>query len=83
MEICLATETSAGGPVGSSLWFLYRGSGEASFFMLDFRAGNARFRKSCGAPFVGVGGSVSVVGYEYPGYSAHSKKLAVVELAER
>lgn len=51
--------------------------------MLDFRAGNARFRKSCGAPFVCVGGCVSVVGYEYPGYSAHSKELAVVELAER
>ena len=51
--------------------------------MLDLRNGNARCREISVAPFVGVGGSASIVGQEYPGYSAHSKKLAVVELAER
>lgn len=81
MEICLATETSAAAPTKSSPWCLYRSSVEASFFMLELRAGNTRCRKSCLAPCVDVGGSISMV--EYPGCSAHSKKLAVVELAER
>ena len=83
MEICLATETSAAGSIGSPPWCLYRCSGESDCLMLDLRNGNARCREISVAPFVGVGGSASIVGQEYPGYSAHSKKLAVVELAER
>ena len=51
--------------------------------MLDLRAGNAQWRGSCGAAFVDVGVSVSMVGWEYPEYSAHPKRLAVADLAER
>ena len=51
--------------------------------MLDLRSGNACCKESCVAPFVGAGGSGSKVRCEYPGYSADSKKLAVVELADR
>lgn len=51
--------------------------------MLDLRTGNARCRKSSVAPFVGVGRFVSMVAQEYSVYSAHSKTLAVVELAQR
>ena len=83
MEICLATETSAVGPIGSSPWCRYRNSSEARFFMLDCRASNARCAESSGTPFVGVGVSAPMVGNEHSGYSAHSKKLALVELADR
>ena len=51
--------------------------------MLDCRTGNARCAESSGTPFVGVGVSAPMVGDEHLGYSAHSKKLALVELADR
>ena len=70
MEICLATETSAAEPIDSSPCCLCGGSGEPSFFMLDLRAGNARCRESCVAPFVSAEGSDSTVGCEYPLYLA-------------